>query len=113
MAAIGESGLLSDKIYIKVSEDQIFLGFVYPHTLDVFLAAHAVSPAEFSGKGRIAQMTFGGDIRDPYIFSEPAVDVLGYVVNTSVGAVTCGTFPYIQSGAFPVTYYPVYQTVYL
>lgn len=82
MAAIGKACLPADKREIMVGEKQIFLGFEYPHPLNVFLAAHAVLLPEFRRKSRITHMTFFGNVGHTDSFLKPPVDIFRYVFYT-------------------------------
>ena len=79
MAGIRKPRLAADECKVMIGEEQVFLGFEYPHPLDVFLAAHAVLLAEFRSKSRIAHVAFFCDIRHTDVFIKAAVDILGYI----------------------------------
>ena len=76
MAAVGKTCLLADESQVVIGEQKILFGFEYAHTLNIFLAAHAVLFAELYRKARVAHVTFVGDIRDANVLVKAAVDIL-------------------------------------
>ena len=96
-----------------VGEKKIFLSLEYAHTLNVFLAAHAVLLAEFGGKARIAHVAFFGYVRNSYILVKAAVDIFGDVFYAVDIRCACGASVYIKPCGYPQSYYAENQSVYL
>lgn len=111
MAAIGKACLLAYVVEVVVGEQQIFFGFIYPHTLDIFFTAHAVLLPEFGGKAGIAHVAFLGDICDPDIVLKTAVDILGDIFDAEYLLRPDRAAADIEPFIYPQPEHTVYQAV--